>query len=160
VRTANRQASASEAASDGSALDGDFRRQWSAEAAVRRQLTAHLTAETRWLYQARSQNAESAVGSSALEAVDRLLQLEGAWAIRPEWRATIGAFYDRITVEQGGAASFVSYGSRTESRAYVGLSARFGQVSVYAVEGLELDPEPYEVWLIHDKAFLHLQTAF
>jgi hypothetical protein len=54
----------------------------------------------------------------------------------------------------------VSYGSRTESRAYVGLSARFGQVSVYAVEGLELDPEPYEVWLIHDKAFLHLQTAF
>jgi hypothetical protein len=28
------------------------------------------------------------------------------------------------------------------------------------IEGIELDPEPYEVWWVHDKGFLHLQTTF
>jgi hypothetical protein len=33
-------------------------------------------------------------------------------------------------------------------------------VSVHAIEGLELDKEPYKVSGIHDKGFLHLQTTF
>jgi hypothetical protein len=27
-------------------------------------------------------------------------------------------------------------------------------------EGIELDDEGYEVWFVHDKGFLHLQTTF
>jgi hypothetical protein len=33
-------------------------------------------------------------------------------------------------------------------------------VSLQAIEGIELDHEPYDVWFIHDKGFLHLQTTF
>jgi hypothetical protein len=28
------------------------------------------------------------------------------------------------------------------------------------IEGIELDPEPYDVWLVHDKGFLQMQTRF
>ena len=37
---------------------------------------------------------------------------------------------------------------------------RFGRVSLQVVEGLELDREPYEVWAVHDKGFVQLQTTF
>ena len=83
-----------------------------------------------------------------------------AYAFRPGWAVRVGGLHDRITVDQVGSPSFTAYGTRVESRAYFGLMARFGAVSVYGVEGLELDHEPYDVWLVHDKAFLHLQTAF
>jgi len=68
--------------------------------------------------------------------------------------------YDRISVAQSGAIFRQSYGSRTESRAYIGLAARFGRIVVSGVEGIELDPEPYEVWFVHDKGFLQLQAVF
>ena len=68
--------------------------------------------------------------------------------------------FDRITVANEGMPYLQTYGTRNESRAFVGLSARFGRVSIHAVEGIELDPEPYEVWLVHDKGFLHLQATF
>jgi hypothetical protein len=91
--------------------------------------------------------------------VDRVAQLEGRFPLRAAWAARVGALHDRATVGWSGAP-FPTYGTRVESRAYVGLTGRFGQVSVSAVEGFELDPEPYEVWWVHDKAFLHLQTTF
>jgi hypothetical protein len=53
-----------------------------------------------------------------------------------------------------------TYGTRKESRAYLGLIARFGRVSIQGVEGIELDHEPYEVTLWHDKGFLQLQSTF
>jgi hypothetical protein len=52
------------------------------------------------------------------------------------------------------------HGARNESRAYVGLALRFGRLSLTATEGIELDPERYEVWNHHDKGFLQLQTTF
>ena len=61
---------------------------------------------------------------------------------------------------RSGTTPRVNYGSRHESRAYFGLDARFGRVRVSGVEGIELDPEPYEVWFHHDKGFLALQTTF
>ena len=54
----------------------------------------------------------------------------------------------------------LTYGTRNESRLYLGLTMRFARVVVHAVEALELDPEPYEVWGWHDKGFLSLQTHF
>ena len=127
---------------------------------MRRRLGAKLTAEARWVYQERHLGAEPPEGVRAFAGVDRVLQLEAAYALGPGWSARLGALHDRITVDQIGKPRFTTYGTRVESRAYLGLMARFGKVSVYAVEGLELDPEPYEVWWVHDKAFFHLQTAF
>jgi hypothetical protein len=68
--------------------------------------------------------------------------------------------YDRIGIARAGVDPFFTYGSRKESRAYLGLDARFGRVSVSGVEGIELDQEPYEVTFHHDKGFLRLQTTF
>ncbi|HEY3216692.1 MAG TPA: TonB-dependent receptor [Candidatus Eisenbacteria bacterium] len=157
---ANQQTRRSEWLSDGSPRTHDFQRQWSAEAAARRHWTARLTTEARWDYQERFLGAEPTASPSAFSAVDRVLQLEADYALGPVWSARVGALHDRITVGQVGRPRFTTYGTRVESRAYVGLEARFGKVSVSAVEGVELDPEPYEVWGVHDKAFLQLQTTF
>jgi len=160
TRGVNLQARSSEWLSDGSPRSHDYRRQWSAEIGVRRRLAGKLAAETRWAYQERDLAADPTAAPSLFSAVDRVLQLETAYALGRGWSARLGALYDRITVDQVGRPGFTSYGTRVESRAYLGLMARFGNVSIYVIEGLELDSEPYEVWWVHDKAFLHLQTAF
>jgi hypothetical protein len=54
----------------------------------------------------------------------------------------------------------VGHGPRRESRAYLGASARFGQVTVSAVEGFELDDEPYDVFGLHDKGFVQVTARF
>ena len=64
------------------------------------------------------------------------------------------------SVYKSGDTGRFTYGTRNESRAYLGLMARFGRVWLSGVEGIELDPEPYEVWHHHDKGFLQLQTTF
>jgi len=141
----------------------DFRRQWSVEIAAGRALGPRLEAEARWLYQSRDQDVTSAdrlyLPLVFLDAIDRVVQLEARFVIAGGWSARAGGLYDRVTVAKS-AAYFPTHGTRTESRAYVGLSARFGSVVMSAVEGIELDPEPYEVWWIHDKAFVHLQATF
>jgi hypothetical protein len=68
--------------------------------------------------------------------------------------------HDNITIDQAGPHQAFSWGSRQENRAFFGLSARFGRVTISAIEGVELDSEPYDVWLVHDKGFLHLQASF
>jgi hypothetical protein len=68
--------------------------------------------------------------------------------------------YDRISIAQGGRVLVESQGSRKESRAFIGLEAHFGNVTLSGVEGIELDTEPYEVWFVHDKGFLQLQATF
>jgi len=155
----NRQASSTAWSSDGSSRSSDFRRQWSGEGAVRRRLRA-LTTEIRWLYQQGDQRIEPTAGVSDLAQIDRVLQIEATYGRSSGWAARVGALHDRITVSQAGLAPFTTYGTRVESRAYVGLTARFGVVSVSAAEGLELDHEPYDVWWVHDKAFLDLQASF
>jgi len=53
-----------------------------------------------------------------------------------------------------------TWGTRKESRAYLGLELLLGRVRVQGIEGIELDSEPYEVTFHHDKGFLQLQTTF
>jgi hypothetical protein len=72
----------------------------------------------------------------------------------------LGGLLDRASVSKSGETGHFTQGTRNESRAYFGFVARFGRVSLSGVEGIELDPEPYEVWNHHDKGFLALQTTF
>lgn len=158
--TENRQARSTEEIPGQSQGEGsDFRRQWSADVAAERAFGRGFEVEARWVYQVRDQATDPPLTARALGAVDRVTQLEGRFPLGRTWTARVGALHDRVTVGRSGA-SFPTYGTRVESRGYMGLAARFGQVSVSAVEGFELDPEPYDVWWVHDKAFLHVQTTF
>jgi hypothetical protein len=164
VRSTNHQAASTDAPFDQPRPDGrDYRRQWTLETAARRRLADRLTAEARWLYQGRTQNHAPPVGPRRFEAVDRVIQLEALWSANDRLAVRVGGLHDRITVTQAGnwlSIPYGSYGTRAENRVYVGLIARFGRVSMQGIEGIELDHEPYEVALIHDKGFLQLQTTF
>lgn len=160
LAAANQQASSTDQALDPFVGRGHvFRRRWSAETSVRRALWPRLTAEARFLYQERDQGLGAPTGPARFEGIDRMIALETLYALTPAFTARVGGLYDRITIDKVGALPF-SYGTRVESRAYVGLVARFGRVSVSGIEGIELDPEPYDVWGVHDKGFLHLQATF
>ena len=135
-----------------------FRRRWSAEAALRRS-AGRVWAEARFLYQSRDQDWGPPVGPARFGAIDRLIALETRVAMTPRLTARVGGLFDRITVDRVGNTPF-SYGTRNESRAFVGVIARFGRVSLSGVEGIELDPEPYDVWGVHDKGFLQMQATF
>ena len=162
ARGANHQALSTDRSSDDS--DGrhhEFRRSWLGEVAARRSLFPWLTLETRWLYQERGQHYGPPLGPSMFQAEDRMLAFESTIRLNPRMSLRAGALHDRITIAKVGQTPDFSYGTRVESRTYVGLLARFGRVSVSGIEGIELDPEPYEVpFGLHDKGFLHLQTTF
>ncbi len=142
--------------------NGKFRRKWSAETALRRWLSPRWNVEGRYLYQERYQRQDPPLGAvpGVFDAVDRMIGVEAEWLAHPRIEMRVGGLYDRISIAQSGVIYQESYGSRTESRLFVGLSARFGRILVSGVEGVELDPEPYDVWLVHDKGFLHLQASF
>lgn len=141
--------------------DGEnFRRKWSAEAVARHDVMPRLAVEARGIYQDRDQHHAPPTGPGGFGAIDRMVGLEIAWAARPSLRVRAGGLYDRISVAQSGVTFQSSYGTRTESRAHVGLELRFGRVRISGIEGIELDPEPYEIWAVHDKGFLQLQTEF
>jgi hypothetical protein len=161
VRGTNLQAETGQQPEDLSTGDGlTFRRQWSAEVSATRHLFGRVEGEARYLYQARRESAREPVGPIRFDAIDRLMMFEMRFPVAGEVQARVGGMFDRITVANEGRPFLQTYGTRNESRAFVGLSARFGRVSIHAVEGIELDPEPYEVWLVHDKGFLHLQATF
>ena len=111
------------------------------------------------MYQDRDQTYGPPAGPGQFAGIDRLVTLDAAYRIHPWLTARLGGLYDRIAIAQSGSVP-AGYGSRRESRAYVGLMARFGRVSMTATEGLELDSEPYVVWWIHDKGVLQLQATF
>lgn len=140
--------------------EGNFRRQWAIESAVRRPFPHGVIAELRGIYQDRDQHHGPPTGPGAIGAIDRTLGAEIEWEARPGLTARLGGLYDRISVARSGVAFRPSYGTRTESRAYFGLAVRFGNVAISIVEGIELDPEPYEVWAVHDKGFFQLQATF
>lgn len=161
LRGTTTQAASTMQPKDFSTGDGrTFRRQWSAEFAATRPLFGRVEGEARVLYQSRGEHARAPIGPNRFEAIDRLMMAEARFPVAGEVQARIGAMFDRVTVAHEGMPFLQTYGTRNESRAFVGLSARFGRVSIHAVEGIELDPEPYEVWLVHDKGFLHLQATF
>jgi hypothetical protein len=72
----------------------------------------------------------------------------------------VGGLYDRLGFDHTGLTRVPSEARKKESRAYIGLVARFGRVSLAGVEGIELDREPYDVSFHHDKGFLQLQSTF
>src|SRR5262249_28277635 len=110
-----------------------------------------------WLYQGRDQHFGAPLGPDQFRADDRLLQLETTYRFTPKALFRVGGLYDKIGIDEDRP---YGYGSRKESRAYLGLALRFGRVMVTGVEGIELDKEPYDVWFHHDKGFLQLQTTF
>lgn len=137
-----------------------FRRLWNGELAVRRQFGADTRGELRWIYKDRAQSWAPPAGDGRLRALDRVVTAEVSRRFSDRWSARTGLMYDRVSIAVHGAYPGFTWGSRKESRAYVGLRAKFGRVSVQGVECIELDHEPYEVSFHHDKGFLHLQTTF
>ena len=144
------------------ALIGDGRvdrQRWIAEATVRRALGPRWRAEAGYFYERRAQDWRPPIASGTFGALDRVGHAEVAWQPREGWQLRTGLLYDRAGV----ARTWVQpgfYGSRKESRAYIGMQARLGRVRIQAIEGIELDTEPYPVSFHHDKGFLHLQTTF
>jgi len=140
--------------------DANFRRRWWVEGAAARRLLPALRAELRAQYVDRDETHGPPTGPSTFNGIDRLYTGELRWQSQPAWAARVGGMYDRISIAQGGRVLVESQGSRKESRAFIGLEAHFGNVTLSGVEGIELDTEPYEVWFVHDKGFLQLQATF
>ena len=138
----------------------EFRREWSMEGAVRRRIAAHWRAEARLFYQERAEDWDPPIAAGWFRGVDRLRAAEVDWDARPDWTVRFGLLHDRIGIEQEGTIPLTGYGTRKESRAFVGLVARFGRIRVAGIAGIELDSEPYPVTFHHDKGFLQLQTTF
>ena len=161
ARTENRQARSTDQPLDLSAGDArKSRRMWQVELAARRAPWRDVAIEGRWLYVDRMQSYRPPLADARFHAIDRTLQLEARWAARTDLTVRLGGLFDRASVSRSGETGDVTHGTRNESRAYFGLVARFGRVSLSGVEGIELDPERYEVWHHHDKGFLSLQTTF
>lgn len=144
-------------------LPGDgrnYRRRWMGEAAARYRFGGTWVAEARGAYQDRVQDWQLPLVLANMRALDRGIALEVAGEPREGWRTRFGLMHDRVGVENRGSLPGSTWGARTESRAYVGLEARFGRVRVQGIEGIELDHEAYDVSFHHDKGFLQLQTVF
>jgi hypothetical protein len=137
-----------------------FRRRWQAETALRRSLGRSWHAEARLGYEDRAQDWRPQRGAGALRALDRGRSLEVSGDLRKDWRLRVGLMHDRVGIAEQGWVPVGTWGTRKESRAYVGLQALFGRVRVQGIEGIELDHEAYEVTFHHDKGFVQLQTTF
>jgi hypothetical protein len=160
TRGENKQALSTDQVTDYSSGDThDFRRQWSAEVSAARELK-HVRVLARWLYQARTEVYGPPPGPGRFDGLDRIAQLEVSHRFATALSARAGALYDRVAFSRSGTTPYTSEPREKESRAYVGLEARFGKVSVEGVEGIELDAEPYQVVWHHDKGFLKLQCTF
>jgi hypothetical protein len=161
ARTEHRQAQGRDRPIALGAIESDdYRRQWSAEGALRTRLpNARTQVEARYLYQSRLEFTGPPVGAAFLRVEDRFLNLDVAHEFGPAVSLRVGGIFERAGVSRANRFDF-SYGTRNESRAYVGLALRLGRVRIAGIEGIELDPERYDVWLVHDKGFLQLQTTF
>jgi hypothetical protein len=160
ARTENRQASSTD---QPDLLAGDgrkTRRMWQAELGGRGALPGRIQLEARCVYADRMQSYRPPLADARFHGIDRTIQVEARWAWRPQLTVRLGGLYDRVGIGHLGFTGVGSQGTRNESRAYIGLMARVGRVSLSGVEGIELDPEPYEVWHHHDKGFLLMQTTF
>ena len=161
LATANQQARSTDAPLDNSAGNAlNFRRRWSAEAAVGRPIVPALTAELRVLYQDRDARRDPPIGPTEFGALDRVAMLSLHWQARPTLGVKVGGMFDRVNVGEQGPYRPHSDGTRNESRGFVGLDLRFGNVTFSGYEGIELDPERYPVWHHHDKGFLSMQAKF
>ncbi|HTO90056.1 MAG TPA: hypothetical protein VMJ70_02895 [Candidatus Sulfotelmatobacter sp.] len=143
--------------------DLGYRRQWQAEGYFRRpmNLMRGVLVQGSYIYQGRCEFSGPPDTQYILVCDDRMMNLDVTAVINRQFTFRAGGLFDRIGVDATRAAPFTETdGTRNESRAYFGLIARFGAVSVAGIEGIELDPEPYPVTFHHDKGFLQLQAAF
>ena len=140
------------------------RRQWQTEAALGRGFGSRVGADLRWIYQSRNETWGPPLGPGTFDGIDRLLQLDVRWIATRTLVVRAGGMHDRVGIAKSGYQPYFTWGTRVESRAYVGLIARFGRVSVEGNEGIELDPEHYDVARVlgipHDKGVLKLQATF
>ena len=139
--------------------DLNWRRLWSSEAHLHAALDDRTSVEAWFLYESRFQRRGLPAFQTQIGVLDRMLGLEILHQFGPRFTTRTGVMHDRIGVGRTNWPDF-SWGTRKESRAYIGLAARFGRVLVSGTEGIELDHEPYDVWFVHDKGFLQLQTTF
>jgi len=161
ARTENRQACSTDQPLDLSSGDArKSRRMWQVELAARRGAGRDVAIEARWIYADRMQSYRPPLADACFHAIDRTLQLEARWVTRTALIVRLGGLFDRVSISKSGETGYPTHGTRNETRAYFGLVARFGRVLLSGVEGIELDPERYEVWHHHDKGFLSLQTTF
>ncbi len=162
VSTWNKQARSSRGPQDGNVPGADYRRQWRVEGLLRGRLGSRWSARAHWLYGERLQRYTPASQPTFFFGVDRLIGAAAEWRFTPAWLASAGLLHSRLGVDQRGpmGGRIQSQGTRSESRAFVGVEARFGDLLVSASEGFELDRERYEVWFVHDKAFFQIQAKF
>lgn len=161
ARARNQQANSTDRPDSAAGLDTqDFRRQWSGELSVRRALTPRYSALVHWFYQERTERYGAGIGPGVFAAVDRVTRVEIDGSLSPKLMFRVGGLYDRLGFARSGVTRRDSQIRNKESRAFIGLIARFGRVSVAGVEGIELDKEHYDVSFHHDKGFLQLQTTF
>ena len=140
--------------------DASFRRLWSAEGRAERTLPWRVDLLARAYYVERTETWAPPTPSGRYDSIERVWQLDLRHAFTPRWTGRLGGLFDRATVVRNGITPLSPNETRNESRAYFGAEARFGQVLVYVTEGIELDPEKYPVWFVHDKGFLGLQARF
>jgi hypothetical protein len=161
TRVTDRQVLTTDASVDDPAVDHhDYRREFGVDVAARRALSRSVTAMARVLYQDRAQRYGEGLGPGEFDGLDRVLQLEAAWRAAPTVTLRAGMLRDRIAIERRGTTPYQPYGTRNETRGYIGLMLRFGRLSVQGIEGIELDHEPYPVWGVHDKGSVQLQATF
>ena len=161
TRAENKQARSTDQVTDYSSGDHyDFRRQWSAGVALSHPIATRTTLLGRYVYQARTEVYGEGIGPGRFDGLDRIAQIEVARDFAPGWNLRAGGLYDRVGYSREGTTPYTSEQRVKESRAYVGLLAKFGNVSVEGTEGIELDTEPYQVVWHHDKGFLKLQCTF
>ena len=165
LRSWNQQArSTSEPVDFSTGPNDNWRRQWQTEAALGRGFGSRVGADLRWIYQSRNETWGPPLGPGTFDGIDRLLQLDVRWIATRTLVVRAGGMHDRVGIAKSGYQPYFTWGTRVESRAYVGLIARFGRVSVEGNEGIELDPEHYDVARVlgipHDKGVLKLQATF
>lgn len=160
LRVATQQALSTDRPDSSTAGAHLFRRLWSAEATVSARPCPRLAADAGYYYVARTQVYGPPAGPARFDAVDRVLQLEGRWSLRPRFALRLGGLYDRVTIAKQGVTPWTTEGTRDEGRLYYGFDARFGRVRVRAAEGTHVDHEPYPTTFRHAHAFVQLQTTF
>ncbi|MCU0258597.1 MAG: hypothetical protein MUF56_06200 [Solirubrobacteraceae bacterium] len=136
-----------------------FRRLWTVEGELRRAF-GRLRVRATALYQERDESWSAPQPEGTFHAVDRLYTLDFSHPLGATFTGRAGGMFARHSLTRTGHPYEAYHPSRNESRIYLGLGARFGRVSLYGYEGIELDPESYDVWFVHDKGFLLLQTTF
>jgi hypothetical protein len=137
-----------------------YRRRWLAEAAWSQPVGAHGRVTARWFHQRRDQVWRPPVANASIRVVDQMPMLEGSFRVHGDLHGRAGFMRARIRVMDDGRLPVFTWGSRSETRAFVSLYRQFGRVRLEGTECIELDHEQYDVAFHHDKGFIHIQTTF